>query len=120
MHWDFLITGLISIAASFCVEIKPKIFPLNYSEPSYSIKAIVDFLKNRDENLVIDTVAFESALATIGAYKNVWGLTDDMMEKLYEIVYDPYLPERAEVEQNICEALKLASEYSKTVEIQEL
>ena len=56
---------------------------------------------------IIDADSLENSLAIINEYKNCWKITDELVEKLYVVVYDPEMPTRAEILQDIKEALKV-------------
>ncbi len=79
-------------------------------------------LQEAERIIFVDAQAFENALALINENKKVWNIADDVVEKLFLVVYDPEKPERAKIIQDIKEAFDLIGKFdreNKTVFITE-
>ena len=87
----------------------------------YAVKEIVHILKTTDSDVLVDADALQNALAlfNVGSYRKSWGVTDEMVKRIYEVVYDPKAPHRAEILQGITEALRLQDLYSRMPEVHE-
>ena len=85
------------------------------------VREITQYLKNTNSDVVVDSDSLQNSLALFNVkfYRKAWGVTDEMMDRIYEVIYDPRAPHRAEIVQGITEALRLQDLYSRTVEIQE-
>ena len=86
-----------------------------------AVQEITNKLKYTQNDVVVDADSLQNSLALFNArfYRKAWGITDEMMSRLYEIVYDPKAPHRAEIVQGITEALRMQDLYCRTVEMQE-
>ncbi|MBI3590851.1 MAG: hypothetical protein HY094_05670 [Candidatus Melainabacteria bacterium] len=87
----------------------------------FAVREIIYNLKHTGNDVVVDADALQSALAFFNVipYRKAWGITEDMMKRIYEIVYDPRAPHRAEIVQGITNALRLQDIYSRTEELKE-
>lgn len=90
-------------------------------QPNQVAREITHVLKHTESEIVVDADALQNALALFNIIPNrkAWGITDDMMKRVYEVVYDPKAPHRAEIVQGITQALILQDIYSRTEEIHE-
>ena len=91
-------------------ELKPQ-------DVTRAAKAILDKLKSTEKALFVDAVSLAPALVLINTYKTKWGITDDIVDKLYNIVYDEENTERATVVRDITEALQLIEQYNETRQV---
>ncbi len=93
--------------------------PRNIHQEAWQIKCK---LQEAEKIVFVDAQAFENALALVNENKKAWNIADDVVEKLFLVVYDPEKPERAEVVQDIKEAFDLIGRFdreNKTVFITE-
>lgn len=70
-------------------------------------------LNEAERTVIVDAEAFDNALAIISQYKNAWNISDEVVEKLFLIVYDKDNPQRAEVVQDIKEAFRLLEKFDR-------
>lgn len=101
------------------LSLPPHINPDQQS--TYAVKEIINILKSTENDVLVDADALQNTLAlfNVAPYRKAWGVTDDMMKRIYEVVYDPKTPHRAEIVQGITEALRLQDLYSRTKELHE-
>ena len=118
-------TALLSCAdiGQFACDKKKDILPLSMraDQVYFAVKEIVHNLKQTENDVLVDADALQNALAlfNIAPNRKAWGITDNMMNRIYEVVYDPKSPHRAEIVQGITEALRLQDLYSRTKESNE-
>ena len=93
---------------------------LDPREISLAAQNITRLLKGSNRDVYVDTVALTPALALLNRYGKYWGVDELMLSRLYQVVYDPLFPERAEVIDTIQQALYLLQEYSSSIETQEM
>lgn len=70
-------------------------------------------LQEAQKAVIVDASSLENALAIINEYKGCWNITDDVIEKLFMVVYDTENPDRAEIIQNIKEAFNLLHKFDQ-------
>ena len=126
-HIDQFRSALVSCArmgeirSEFIDKASIRCLPLKPDESAPLVQEVIHTLKRTNYDLYLDGVSFQHALALlgIGSYRTAWGVDEAMLKRLYEVVYDPLSCDRAEVVQNIGEALKLLGEYSSSLETHE-
>ena len=91
--------------------------PQKNQDVTFVAKQILNKLKTAERILFVDAVTFAPALALLNSYKEKWGITDDVVEKLHNIVYDEDDPDRATVVRDITEALQLIERYHETKQV---
>ena len=101
---------------------KVRCLPLKPDELAPLVQEVIHTLKRTDYDLYLDGVSFQHALALlgIGSYRTAWGIDEAMLNRLFEVIYDPLSPDRAEIVNNISDALKLLDEYSSSLETHEI
>lgn len=70
-------------------------------------------LRTSEGPVFVDATTCSSSLALLNRYKTSWRITDEVVEKLYTVVYDKENPEKAELVQDIEEALRLLEKYQR-------
>lgn len=70
-------------------------------------------LSEAERSVIVDAEALDNALAIINQYKSAWKISDEVVEKLFLIVYDRENPKRVEVVQDIKEAFQLLEKFDR-------
>ena len=83
------------------------------ARPDQSELKIKQALSQSEGAVVVDALGLENGLAVLNSYKDKWDVTDDIVDKLYIVVYDPLRPHRAEIVRDIKEALVLLEKFDK-------
>lgn len=74
-------------------------------------RQIARALHDAKRAVIVDGDSLESGLAIVNQYKSSWRIGDEVVEKLNVVVYDPEDPNRAEILQDIKEALLLLQRF---------
>ena len=70
-------------------------------------------LSEAERAVIVDVEALDNALAIINQYKSAWNISDEVVEKLFLIVYDKNNPERVEIVQDIKDAFQLLEKFDR-------
>ncbi len=82
---------------------------------SFDLEArqIMRALHEAQRAVIVDADSLEKGLAIINQYKGCWKITDEIIEKLYVVAYDPEMPDKAEIVRDIKKALEMLARFHR-------